>query len=90
VSHLLLQGPLRDAAGGRSGVRLDAPDLKALFELLRRRMPEVADRVLGEDGRIRMHVNVFINGRLHPSKQIDSIPIGPDDEVLILPAISGG
>jgi molybdopterin converting factor small subunit len=42
--------------------------------------------VLDEQGRIREHVNVFVNGT-HGEERT---PVGDDDRVHVLPAITGG
>jgi molybdopterin synthase sulfur carrier subunit len=42
--------------------------------------------VLDERGRIRRHINVFVNGEYGR----EDTPVGADDRVDVLPAISGG
>jgi molybdopterin converting factor small subunit len=42
--------------------------------------------VLDEQGRIREHVNVFVNGT-HGEERT---PVASDDRVHVLPAITGG
>jgi len=53
---------------------------------LEREHPDVAGWILDERGRIREHINVFVNreyGR-------EETAVGPDDRLHVLPAISGG
>ena len=42
--------------------------------------------VLDERGLIREHINVFVNG----NHGREATPVGPDDRVHVLPAITGG
>ena len=90
MCRVILSGPLREAVGGQTEIQVDAADLSLLAAALRTEHPDLADRVLQEDGLLRPHVNLFINGRLHPSKSVEPVPLSGSDEVLILPAVSGG
>jgi sulfur-carrier protein len=42
--------------------------------------------ILDERGLIRRHINVFVNGE----RAGEETPVGPEDQVEVLPAISGG
>lgn len=53
---------------------------------LEHKYPELAGWILDERGRIRRHINVFVNGE----RAAEDTPIGTDDRVDVLPAISGG
>lgn len=90
MCRVVIPGPLRAAAGGRSLLEVEAEDLPGLLRGLRETCPDLADGILQEDGRLRPHVNLFINGRLHAGKEIGPAPLADDDEVVILPAVSGG
>jgi molybdopterin synthase sulfur carrier subunit len=52
--------------------------------------PGVGHRVRDERGELRRHVNVFVNGE--SIKYLDGLatPVGPADEVWIIPSVSGG
>ena len=63
-------------------VMLRAP----LSELCGGRVHTIAGWVLDERGRIREHVNVFVNG-IHGE---EGTPLAGDDRVHVLPAITGG
>jgi molybdopterin synthase sulfur carrier subunit len=60
--------------------------LQALFDA----HPALRDRLMGESGRVREHINVFVGGEniLHTGALATRLADG--DEVTILPAISGG
>jgi molybdopterin synthase sulfur carrier subunit len=90
MCHVVLEGPMREAAGGRARLEIEASTLSELFRVLKSEHTGVADRLIQEDGRIRRHVNIFINGAMQPSKNPEGIQLKNTDEVVILPAISGG
>lgn len=50
----------------------------------------VRHRVLDDQGRVRVHVNLFVNGsHIRDLEGLDT-PVGDGDEITILPAVSGG
>ncbi len=90
-----LPGALRDYAGGRRRVGVDLPDagpatLAALLHALGAAHPGVGHRVLDERGRLRPHVNVFVNGQSARHLAGLATRVAAGDEVCILPAVSGG
>ena len=52
--------------------------------------PGICAYLIDEHGRLREHVNIFIGSELIHDKVKLSDPIGPQDEVYILQALSGG
>jgi len=52
--------------------------------------PRLRAYILDDQGRLRHHVAVFVNG----SKVTDRVglgdPVGPDDEIFVMQALSGG
>jgi len=83
---------LRELAGGRGEVELaGAPAtvgeaLQALFAA----HPGLRDRLVGETGRVREHINVFVGGENILYTGALDTPLADGVEVTILPAISGG
>jgi sulfur-carrier protein len=61
--------------------------LAAVLEDLDRRYPGIRFRMVDEQGRIRRHIRVFVNG-----SQVMNLAHGLDarDEVVIVQALSGG
>jgi molybdopterin synthase sulfur carrier subunit len=57
---------------------------------LGRRAPGVLDRVIDEQGDVRMHVNVFRNGESIRFLEGLRTPVPERSDILILAAISGG
>ena len=48
------------------------------------------DRVLNEQGQVRLHVNIFLNSENTRRQQSLATPLGDGDEITILPSVSGG
>ena len=46
--------------------------------------------ILDDQGRVRRHVNIFVNGAMIADRARLSDPVGPAAEVYILQALSGG
>jgi molybdopterin synthase sulfur carrier subunit len=87
-----LPAQLRELAGGRTAVSLEG-DPSTVDEALRRlRMewPAVYDRIATEQGEIRPHVNLFVNGdEIRRTGGVDT-PVEAGGEIFILPSVSGG
>jgi sulfur-carrier protein len=81
-----LRGPLKKLAGNRSDHAIEARSVGELLRELERAQPAVGGWILDERGLIRRHINVFVNGE----RAEEDTAVGPDDQVEILPAISGG
>lgn len=80
-----LRGPLKALAGGAEHP-VQGETIAELLAQLERERPELHGWILDERGRIRRHINVFVNGE----KGGEDTAIAPDDRVDVLPAISGG
>ncbi len=81
-----LRAPLSELAGGRRELLLDGTTVAEVLRSLEREHPDVAGWVLDERGRIRDHINVFVNREYGREETV----VGPDDRLHVLPAISGG
>jgi molybdopterin converting factor small subunit len=81
-----LRGPLKKLAGDRSDHAIEAGSVGELLRELERAQPAVGGWILDERGVIRRHINVFVNGE----RASEDTPVGPDDRIDVLPAISGG
>src|SRR5690242_15961190 len=82
---LKLRSPLRELAGSGE-VRLEASTVGEALETLESDHPRLDGWVLDDRGRLREHVTVFLNGE---RTGLDA-PVGENDRMHILPAISGG
>ncbi|MBA2430286.1 MAG: MoaD/ThiS family protein [Thermoleophilaceae bacterium] len=81
-----VRNPLRSLAGGRSEHRVEGATVVELLGELERLHPPVAGWVLDERGRIRRHINVFVNGE----RGGEATAVDAEDRIDVLPAISGG
>ena len=81
-----LRGPLKRLAGDRAEHAIEGATIAELLRALERDHPATGGWILDERGRIRRHINVFVNGE----RGGEDTPVGTEDDVDVLPAISGG
>lgn len=86
MATVTLRAPLKDLAGGNSELRLEGGSVQEVLRALEQQHPRTVGWVLDEQGRIRQHVNVFVNGDLTR----EDLPLAPEDRVHVLPSITGG
>jgi sulfur-carrier protein len=86
VAVLRLRGALKQVAGGQAEHALRADTVAGLLRALEREQPATRGWILDERGRIRPHINVFVNG----DYGAEETPVADDDRIDVLPAISGG
>ena len=85
-----IPGPLRDYCAGAAEFALSASNLHAVLDELERRHPALHRSICDETGKVRRHINVFVNtDNMRDCNGLDT-PLAPGDEVTILPAVSGG
>jgi sulfur-carrier protein len=81
-----LRGPLKRLADDRSEHALEGDSVGELLVALERAHPATCGWILDERGIVRRHINVFVNGELCEQ----DAHVGADDEIDVLPALSGG
>ena len=81
-----VRGPLRKLAGGQAEHELEGATVVDAIRALEHRHPEVIGWILDERGRIRRHINVFVNGR----REHETAAVRAGDRVEVVPAITGG
>ena len=88
----VIPGPLRPLAEGRREVLVPATPgpLGDALSMLWSEVPAVRDRVLTEQGEVRPHVNIFVDGESIRDGEGLSTRVRDGAEVFILPAVSGG
>jgi molybdopterin converting factor small subunit len=86
--------PAALSSGGTSGmVDLDIPaqsTLGSVLDDLERHIPGATKKIVSTDGKLYGYVNLYVNGNDIRHGDGLSTPVTENDEVLILPAISGG
>ena len=85
MARVMLRAPLSELCGGRSH-ELEGDTVLDVLAALERANPPIAGWVLDDQGRIREHVNVFVNGTAGEERT----PVGEADQLHVLPAITGG
>ncbi len=86
-----LSGHLKPFSGGETEVGLEGEHrtLGDALDELWKRHPALRDRVMNEQGEIRTHVNIFVNG--DSAKRLEGLGTRiVDEEIHIFNAVSGG
>jgi sulfur-carrier protein len=86
MARIRLRAPLKERAGGEAEHELDGSTVGEVLQALERRYPKVTGWILDEHGRVRQHVNVFVNGE----RVREDAELASSDVVQVLPSISGG
>lgn len=81
-----LPSTLRALAGGADRVETPGGTVREALCQLERAHPRLAGWVLDERGALRRHVSLFVN----EERAAPESPVGPGDQIHIVPAISGG
>ena len=87
---ILIPGQLRSHCDGAKALETSASDIRAMLLDLERRFPDLYRGVCEETGAVRRHLNLFVNAS--HIRDLDGLAtaLAPGDEVMILPAVSGG
>ena len=85
MATVTLRAPLKDLAGG-SDLDMPGRTVGEVIRALEDAHPKLRGWILDDQGRVRQHVNVFVNGE----RMRESDGVGPDDRLQVLPSISGG
>lgn len=82
--------PLRRQTGGQSRVQVPGTTVREVLVNLGTAYPGVGAQVLDEAGHVRAYINIFVNGNEMRTLRGEDTPLGPQDEVSIIPAMAGG
>jgi sulfur-carrier protein len=93
--RIRIPGQLRQWSNGQEVIELRLPadariTVAEVFARLASEYPGIRQRVLDDQGNLRHHVNVFVNGENVRFAQGLATVVDAASEVAILPAISGG
>jgi len=83
-------GPLRGCCAGAARLAVPATSVRGLLTELQQRHPALHRGVCDETGAIRRHVNLFVNTEHIRDREGVDTPLAPGDELIIMPAVSGG
>lgn len=89
--RVMLTAQLKDYTRGAREVKVDsADDLGTMVTQLDSSFPGIGGRIVDEQGKIRTHVNIFVNSENSRFLQFEKTKLRDGDVVHILPAVSGG
>lgn len=86
MAIVLLRAPLKDLADGNPEVKVEGESLLGVLREIERTYPKTLGWILDDQGSVRRHVNVFVNGEMTR----EDTPLTPEDRVHVLPSITGG
>jgi sulfur-carrier protein len=90
TSRLLLPASLRRYAGEQSEVEIRGGTLGAALDDLAERLPQLERRLRDEQGRLRPHVLMFVDGVSVRGGASMETTVAEGAEVFVAPAVSGG
>jgi molybdopterin converting factor small subunit len=79
--------PLRSYTDQRAEVDAEGSTLAELLVDLDRRHPGIRFRMVDEQGNLRKHMKIFLNGE---AERDLALAITPTDDVVVMQALSGG
>ncbi len=87
---IFLPGQLRVYCRGAGQLTISAPTVRAALDVIERTQAVLYRNVCDETGRVRRHLNIFVNE--DNVRDLDGVDtkLTPGDVVTILPAVSGG
>ena len=83
-------GQLREYCAGKSQLSVSAHTVRAALEDLERSQSALYRNLCDETGKVRKHLNVFVNSDNVRDRDGIDTTLTPGDVVTILPAVSGG
>jgi molybdopterin converting factor small subunit len=89
MSTVRIPPVLRENVDGQRTVRADGSTVSEVLDDLFGRYPSLRERV-SEDGQLSRFVNVYVNDRDVRYRDGLATAVGPDDTVILLPAMAGG
>lgn len=87
---IFVPGLLRETCGGAARLTVSASRVRAALEQVEAAYPLLHRSVCNETGAVRQHVNIFVN--TESIRDLDGLDtaLAEGDELIILPAVSGG
>ncbi len=92
--RVVIPSALRKWTGGKEAIEVEAPGdgvtVGEVFAIISPEYPGIRQRVLDDQGQIRRHVNVLVDGENVRLTSGLGTTLRPNSEVHIFPALSGG
>jgi molybdopterin converting factor small subunit len=89
MSSVRIPPVLRENVGGQRSVEASGGTVSEVLDQLFAAYPSLGARVT-QDGRLSQFVNVYVNDRDVRYQQGLDTAVGPNDTVILLPAMAGG
>ena len=89
MSTVRIPPVLRDETGGSRSVEVSGSTITEALDDLFARHPALRDRVT-DNGQLSDFINVYVNDRDVRYRDGLATAIGPDDTIILLPAMAGG
>ena len=89
MSSVRIPPVLREEVGGQRTVEASGGTVSEVLDQLFATYPSLGARVT-KDGRLSAFINVYVNFRDVRYQQGLETAVGPDDTVILLPAMAGG
>jgi sulfur-carrier protein len=86
MPRVILTGSIREHAGGLGTIEVSGATAAQAVQALETAFPALRGWVVDEQGVLRRHVKLFLGGA---AVSLDA-PVGPDDQLIVVAAISGG
>jgi len=68
----------------------DGATIGELIEAVAADYPRLRGYVLDDQGRVRKHIAIFLDGEMQKRSEALGLPVGKDSEVYVFQALSGG
>ena len=90
MSTVKIPPVLRSSTGGEKEVSVDGGNVGEVLRSLAEQHPSTESQLFSESGELNRYVNVYVNDEDVRVLQGLETAVGPDDTLVILPAMAGG
>lgn len=71
-------------------MEVEGSNIRDVLDACCEQNPDIRSYILDDQGRVRKHVAVFIDGKMIEDKESLSDPVATDSAVFVMQALSGG
>ncbi|HYH92569.1 MAG TPA: ubiquitin-like small modifier protein 1 [Candidatus Saccharimonadales bacterium] len=90
MSTVFIPSVLRATVGGVKSLDVAGDSIRTVVDALVEQHPSLKTQLLTDEGDLNRFVNVYVNGQDVRYLAGLETPVGPTDEVRLLPAMAGG